>query len=161
MIKNGSKIRRSIFKINTPQVRFNALILERFLKDIIIPLTNKDFSTIRLNISNNIIPEDQKLLLNDSYVNLPSNKLAYALIIALNELLLQFEKNAILTEKNNEYLIKINSSKNIIQEFLYVETDISIKYLLYIEKYGIPLDGIFDSEKLKTIILDDYSKIIN
>ena len=61
----------------------------------------------------------------------------------------------------NEYLIKINSSKNIIQEFLYVETDISIKYLLYIEKYGIPLDGIFDSEKLKTIILDDYSKIIN
>ena len=87
--------------------------------------------------------------------------MAYALIIALNELLLQFEKNAILTEKNNEYLIKINSSKNIIQEFLYVETDISIKYLLYIEKYGIPLDGIFDSEKLKTIILDDYSKIIN
>jgi hypothetical protein len=161
MIKNALKLRRGLFKINPPQVMFNALILERFLQDIIIPLSNKDYSTIRLNISNNIIPEDQKLLLNDSYVNLPSNKLAYALIVALNDLLLQYEKNAILTEKNNEYLVKINSSKNVVQEYLYVETDISVKYLLYIEKYGVPLDGIFDGEKLQNIILDDYSRILN
>lgn len=161
MQKANLKITKSFFKQNSAQKMFDDLILDRFLKHIIIPLQNRDYSTINLNISNNKIPEDQKMLLNNSYVNLPSSKLAYGLIIALNELLLQFDKNSILIEKNNEYLIKINSTKNIIQEFVYLEADISIKYLLYIEKYGIPLDGIFDEDKLNTIILEDYSSILN
>jgi hypothetical protein len=161
MQRANLKIAKSFFKQNLAQKMFDDLILNRFLKDIIIPLQNRDYSTIRLNISNNKIPEDQKMLLNNSYINLPSSKLAYGLIISLNELLLQFDKNSILIEKNNEYLVKINSTKNIIQEFVYLEADISIKYLLYIEKYGIPLDGIFDEDKLNTIILEDYSEIMN
>ena len=152
---------KSFFKQKSAQQMFDDLILDRFLKDIIIPLQNRDYSTINLNISNNKIPEDQKMLLNNSYVNLPSSKLAYGLIISLNELLLQFNKNSILIEKNNEYLVKINSTKNIVQEFVYLEANISINYLLYIEKYGIPLDGIFDEDKLNTIILEDYSAIMN
>ena len=130
---------KSFFKQKSAQQMFDDLILDRFLKDIIIPLQNRD----------------------NSYVNLPSSKLAYGLIISLNELLLQFNKNSILIEKNNEYLVKINSTKNIVQEFVYLEANISINYLLYIEKYGIPLDGIFDEDKLNTIILEDYSAIMN
>ena len=144
------------------QMIFDEIIVK--MKYVITPLKNKDLTTLFSNLKKGKIDETQKFLLDKDLVNLPSTKVAYGLLIAVNDLLLEYDKNSILTQNNNELLLKKSSEKSslgIIENVVTLETNISMKYLMYMEKYGIPDNGIFDEEKLNEFILDDYSAIFN
>jgi len=142
------------------QNEFDKIIKTRYLDDFIIPLKNKNFDLIIKNIENKRIIEDENILFNYKFSKLPSAQLAYSTIITISNILQEMNKNDFLTKLNNDYLITSNKSNQKITTVLTADSDISSQYLFYIEKYGIPEDGIFEEDKLNEFITTNNSDIL-
>lgn len=138
--------------VSNPQKKFDKLIEKVFTSDFIDPLFNRNIDSLIINIDNKKIFKDETIITNKEFRKLPSAKLAEGAIQGIYKLIETYNKYKSL-EENYESMLLENSKKDYtkINTALNVNIDISVKYLIYLEKYGLPEDGIFDEEKLEDI----------
>jgi hypothetical protein len=133
--KNQKKIDLMIQQIYTPQ--------------LLIPLSQNNVSQLQNNINN--LYSVSIGLNNYKFKNLQSTKLIYSILNATNTIINLTGKNTHLNYENNRYELELNKYKRELVAASQTDAVIDYSYLIYIEEYGIPIDGIFDKTKLNEI----------
>lgn len=140
-------------EINNDQQELNGLIENIFIPRLSVPLYNNNISLLKNNIR--IVQNDVMNLNNYKFKNLQSTKLIYTIVSAVNKIINFTNINASLENSNSTLLNTLNSytsqTTSSITSIAKTNASINQEYLIYIQRFGIPSDGIFDTIKLNDI----------
>ena len=153
MKKNKNKS-KSLFFNDSSQVcknqkKINLMIQQIYTPQLLIPLSQNNVSQLQNNINN--LYNVSIGLNNYKFKKLQSTKLIYSILNATNTIINLTVKNTYLNYENNKYELELNKYKPQLVAASQTDAVIDYSYLIYIEEYGIPFDGIFDKTKLNEI----------
>ena len=149
--KNKSKLMflNSASQVCKNQIKLNSLIQNIYVPKLLIPLSQNNIPQLENNI--NQLYKFSIGLNNYKFKNLQSTKLIYSILNATSEIINITMKNTYLNYENNRYELEANKQKQHLVASSQTTAVIDYSYLIYIEQYGIPFDGIFDESKLNEI----------
>lgn len=153
MIKSKQKTKRLFLsaasQVSKNQTKLNLMIQKIYTPELLNPLSQNNISQLQDNINN--LYNISIGLNNYKFKNLQSTKLIYSILNATNTIINITAKNTYLNYENNRYELELNKNKCHLVAASQTDAVIDYSYLIYIEEYGIPLDGIFDKHKLNEI----------
>ena len=140
-------------EINNNQQEMNSLIKNIFIPKLSLPLQNNNIALLKNNIR--VVENDVINLNNYKFKNLQSTKLIYTIVNAVNKIINFTNINTSLENSNSNLLNTLNTytSQSTASITSITKTNASIEqaYLIYIQRFGIPSNGIFDPTKLNDI----------
>ena len=140
-------------EVMNQQENLNSIIDNIFIPNLSRPLQNNNVSLLKNNIK--FIYNDFINLNNYKFKNLQSTKLIYTIVQAVNTIINLTNLADSLEASNSILLDTINSQNSQTNAILtsIAKTNASIEqaYLIYIQRFGIPIDGIFDLIKIDEI----------
>ena len=147
--KSKSMFLNSASQVCKNQIKLNSLIQNIYVPKLLIPLSQNNIPQLENNI--NQLYKFSIGLNNYKFKNLQSTKLIYSILNATSEIINITMKNTYLNYENNRYELEANKQKQHLVASSQTTAVIDYSYLIYIEQYGIPFDGIFDESKLNEI----------
>ena len=147
--KSKSMFLNSASQGDKNQIKLNSLIQNIYVPKLLIPLSQNNIPQLENNI--NQLYKFSIGLNNYKFKNLQSTKLIYSILNATSEIINITMKNTYLNYENNRYELEANKQKQHLVASSQTTAVIDYSYLIYIEEYGIPFDGIFDESKLNEI----------
>ena len=135
----------------------NRHVLEKYTKEYSMPFYNKDMETLQKKMEesnyNKIIKEFKPFLSNKKSSAYLINNIALMSLAGI-ERIMNIENENISLKSYVKLLEddKVQALHGNINTSIDVAVSFSMEYLQYIQKYGIPVDGIFDTVKLAEFV---------